>query len=179
MILTNIHNNYIHPITGETIENTFITDGFLKDDPNNEKLEVSLRMQANVKVKTLDFSGEFPKQIEVEKIKTIAETAIVFDSFERPTMVTINNNQYDLFKYLDQGNELDGDEAISVGYPTYASVKKYFLKDNIGEKIIVNKSLEALHQKLFTLFLLHGTDKNGRPIGFYGENIGVQFKFDK
>jgi len=95
MKFINLHNNYVNPINGQTTENTFITDGFLKDDPDNKKLEVSFRLQANVKDKELDFSGETPKEIEIEKIKTIAETVLVFDSFERPTMATINNNQVD------------------------------------------------------------------------------------
>lgn len=174
-----LHNNYINPISNEVIENTFITDGFLKDDPDNKKLEVSFRLQANVKVKELDFSEEVPKEVEVEKIKTIAETVLVFDSFERPTMANINNNQVDLFKYLAEGNKLDGSEEIVIGYPTYTSAQQYLLKDNLGDKLVINPNLPALYQKLVTLFLLQGTDKNGKPIGFYGENIGVQFKFDQ
>tara|TARA_B110001450_G_C17482147_1_gene424683 strand:+ start:216 stop:800 length:585 start_codon:yes stop_codon:yes gene_type:complete len=171
-----LHNNYTNPVNGQTIENTFITDGFLKDDPDNKKLEISFRLQAKIKIKEIDFSGETPKEIEIEKIKTIAETVLVFDSFERPTMATINNNQIDLFKYLAEGNELDGSEEIVVGYPTYTSAQQYFLKDNLGDKLVVNPNLPALYQKLVTLFLLQGADKNGKPIGFNGENIGVQYK---
>tara|TARA_B110000114_G_scaffold90939_1_gene96035 strand:+ start:3706 stop:4290 length:585 start_codon:yes stop_codon:yes gene_type:complete len=171
-----LHNNYTNPVNGQTIENTFITDGFLKDDPDNKKLEISFRLQAKIKIKEIDFSGETPKEIEIEKIKTIAETVLVFDSFERPTMATINNNQIDLFKYLAEGNELDGSEEIVVGYPTYTSAQQYFLKDNLGDKLVVNPNLPALYQKLVTLFLLQGADKNGKPIGFNGENIGAQYK---
>lgn len=174
-----LHNNYINPVNGQAIENTFITDGFLKDDPDNKKLEVSFRLQAKIKIKELAFSEEVPKEVEIEKIKTVAETVLVFDSFERPTMATVNNNQIDLFKYLAEGNELDGSEEIVVGYPTYTSAQQYFLKDNLGDKLIINPNLPALYQQLVTLFLLQGADKNGKAIGFYGENIGVQFKFDK
>ncbi|WP_340074550.1 hypothetical protein [Leptobacterium sp. I13] len=173
-----LHNNYLNPISGQAFENVFITDGFLKDDPDNKRLEVSLRLQHKKLVYEIDFSGENPSKIQVEKTETIAETVLVFDSFERPTMVTIDNNQVNLFQYLEGGGQLQGDEEILVGYPTYASAQKYFVKDNLGDKLIINPALEALYQKLATLFILEGKDKNGRPIGFFGENIGVQFNFE-
>ena len=178
MKFINKHNNYINPINGQTIENTFITDGFLKDDPDAQCLEVSFKLQTTVTEKELHFLEQTPTEVEVQKIKTIAETVLVFNTFQRPSMVTINNNQVDLFNYLDNGGELDGSEQIVVGYPTYTSVQQYFLKNNLGDKLIINPDLEPLYQKLAKKFLLEGTDKNGKPIGFYNQNIGVQFQFD-
>ena len=174
-----LHNNYLNPVSGEIIENAFITDGFLKDDPDNQKLEVSFRLQTIVKVKELEFTEETPKEIEVSKIKTIAEIALVFDAFERPTMLVTENAEVDLFEYLKGGGKLTGLEKIIVGYPTYQSAQKYFLKDNLGDKLVINPELEPLYKNLVTKFLLEGADKNGKPIGFYGENIGVQFNFEK
>lgn len=174
-----LHNSYINPINENVIENVFITDGFLKDDPDNERLEVSFRLQTIIKEKELDFSEEVPKEIEVSKRKTIAETVLVFDSFERPTMINTENGQVDLFEYLKGGGSLEGDEEIIVGYPTYQSAQKYFLKDNLGDKLVINPNLEPLHKNLVEKFVLQGNGKNGKPIGFYGENIGVQFKFEE
>ena len=179
MKLTPLHNNYINPLTGTTVENAFINDGFLKDDAIEGRLEISFRLQKTVTVKEIDFLSEAPKEIEVEKNIPIAETVLVFDTYERPTMVTIKNNQVDLFKYLTDGSKLNGSEDIIVGYPNYKTVQKYFLKDNIGDPLVINPELPELYQKLVSLFILNGMDRNGKPIGFYGENFGSQFKFEK
>lgn len=176
MKFINLHNNYTKPTNGETIENTFITDGFLKDDPENNTLEVSFRLQKTVLIREWNFEGDEPVEIEVEKIKTIAETILVFDDITRPTMVRIGTDDVDLFKHIEAGNQITGQEEIMVGYPTYTHAQEYFLKENLGDKIIINPNLTALQRKLVTLFLLEGRNKNGRPIGFYNENIGEQFR---
>ena len=170
-------NNYINPFTNEVIEDVYVEDGYLKDDPSNQRLEVSFRLQKNIIVKELDFSEETPREIEVPKIKTITEMVLIFDNYERPTMVTIDNNQVSLIAFLKDGGKLNGDEEIIVGYANYSDARKYFLKDNLGDRLEINPALDALYKQLVQLFFLKGKDKYGKPIGFYGEHLGVQFKF--
>lgn len=171
MKLIQLNNSYSNPLDNNAYNDTFITDGILTDDPHNKKLRVSFRLQQKVIEEELGIDKEGnPSVNNVEKVKILSESTLIFNSKTTPTYMTVAGETKDLFEFLGGGGKLTGKEIIDIGYPNYDAVKKYFLKDNIGDFVEVNPELDDLGQMLVQKFILERVIINGEP-------IGKQFKF--
>ncbi|AOR28715.1 hypothetical protein FORMB_16760 [Formosa sp. Hel1_33_131] len=169
MKLVQLNNSYSNPITGEAFKDTFITDGVSADDFDSKELKISFRLKQKIIEKQITPTEGGFEEKDVEVIKKLAETTLVFDGSDTPTYITIDGETKDLFAYLGNGGKLKGDELIEVGYPNYNSAQKYFT-DKIGEPVDINPELDEMGQLLVKTFILQKVIINGEP-------IGKQFKF--
>lgn len=173
MILIPKNSNYVNPITGEIIENIFVSDGEFSDIPLLKKLKISFWLCQNYEtVEFVEKEGVLTPEA-VSKIKVLDTDTLEFtpDNY-MPTYVTLGNETKDLFIYLSSGGKLDGTETIEVGSPDYTSIQGYLLKDNIGDALVFNPTLDATGLQLAKAFVLKSFKLNG-------EALGVQFKFEE
>ncbi|RSC96060.1 hypothetical protein [Tenacibaculum singaporense] len=171
LILKN--SNYVHPVTGEIFNNVFVSEGEFSDIPLLQKLKISLWLcQTYTDVKFNNIEGVL-QPVEIEKVRVLDADILEFTSkSEIPTYVTIGSETKDLFAHLDAGGTLEGTEPIEVGYPNYTSIQKYLLKDDIGDELVFNPTLDTLGLKIAKEFILTRWKLNGEP-------LGVQFKFEE
>ncbi|MFL0067862.1 hypothetical protein V2605_03940 [Tenacibaculum maritimum] len=167
------NSNYVHPITQEIVKNVFVHEGEFSDIPLLNKLKISFWLCQSYKaIHFTEENGEL-KPFQVNKIKVLDTDTLEFTpNSDSPTYVTKDGKTKDLFVFLKTGGQLDGTEPIEVGYPNYQSIQSYLLKDNIGEALLFNPSLDAMELKLAKLFILQYWKLNGEP-------LGVQFKFEE
>ena len=171
LILKN--SNYVHPLTGEILENVFVSEGEFSDIPFLQKLKISLWLCQNYTDVQLTENNGVVETVEVPKVKVLDSDILEFTpNKEIPTYVTVGSETRELFSYLESGGQLQGTEPIEVGYPTYTSIQKYLLKDNIGDELVFNPALDALGLKMAKEFVLTKFKLNG-------EALNVQFKFEE
>lgn len=166
------NTNYVHPLTGEIINNVFVNEGEFSEIPLLDKLKISFWLcQKYKEVQFTEENGEL-KPFEIDKIRVLDSDTLEFTpTSDTPTYVTKDGETKDLFVYLANGGQLDGTEPIEVGFPNYTSIQKYLFKDNIGDSLVFNSNLDAVGLQLAKSFVLKSWKLNGEP-------LGVQFKFE-
>lgn len=172
MELKLLNTSYTNPLTNESFTDTIFVDGVFSDDPINKKLTQSFRIQRNVIAKNFIVGLDGNQSIQkIKSTQVVSEVSLIFneDSHE-DSFVIIDNERNELFEFLKSGGKLSEVEKIQVGYPNYTEVKGYFFKDNIGDRVEINPTLDGIGRLLAEKFVLDRILANGEP-------IGKQFKF--